>query len=158
MKVKEEELAKAKSVSNSVSQLIQYNAKSDPSFIDQMQAKLRKDNKDQFALLVQQAKASKGKRNVNKEVIENIQTVNLTQQNQVQLTPKRKIAEDENEEELQEVMKKYKACVAAFSTDQITIQVNIQALNASCKTIVLCRRLLCSCFQIILFFIFRTSP
>ena len=102
MKVKEEELAKAKSVSNSVSQLIQYNAKSDPSFIDQMQAKLRKDNKDQFALLVQQAKASKGKRNVNKEVIENIQTVNLTQQNQVQLTPKRKIAEDENEEELQE--------------------------------------------------------
>ena len=99
MKVKEEELAKAKSVSNSVSQLIQYNAKSDPSFIDQMQAKLRKDNKDQFALLVQQAKASKGKRNVKKETNENIQTVNLTQQNQVQLTPKRKIAEDENEEE-----------------------------------------------------------
>ena len=94
MKVKEEELAKAKSVSNSVSQLIQYNAKSDPSFIDQMQAKLRKDNKDQFALLVQQAKASKGKRNVNKEANGNIQTVNLT--------PKRKIAEDENEEELQE--------------------------------------------------------
>ena len=94
MKVKEEELAKAKSVSNSVSQLIQYNAKSDPSFIDQMQAKLRKDNKDQFALLVQQAKASKGKRNVNKEANENIQTVN-----QVQLTPKRKIAEEELQEE-----------------------------------------------------------
>ena len=49
---------------------------------------------------------------------------------------------NENEEELQEVMKKYKACVAAFSTDQITIQVNIQALKAKCKTIVLCRQLL----------------
>ena len=40
---------------------------------------------------------------------------------------------NENEEELQEVMKKYKACVAAFSTDQITIQVNIQALNFEIK-------------------------
>jgi len=39
---------------------------------------------------------------------------------------------NENEEELQEVMKKYKACVAAFSTDQITIQdqsLTIQSLE-----------------------------
>ena len=31
----------------------------------------------------------------------------------------------ENEEELQEVMRRYKACVGAVSTDQITIQVRI---------------------------------
>ena len=35
----------------------------------------------------------------------------------------------ENEEELQEVMKKYKACVSAFSTDQITIQVSFQIVQ-----------------------------
>ena len=95
MKLKKAESTKAKTVTESVSHLKQYNAKSDPSVIDRMQKKLRTDHKDQFASLIQQAKQ---RRNVNKATNDNAQTVNLTQQDQVPLTPKRKIAEDEDEQ------------------------------------------------------------
>merc|ERR1711860_161238 len=61
-----------------------------------MGKKLRTDHKDQFASLIQQAKQ---RRNVNKATNDNAQTVTLTQQDQVPLTPKRKIAEDDDEDE-----------------------------------------------------------